>query len=121
MAANANIGVAKAFYFPKIALTSLFGCASADLSNLFSGSQRLWLVSPFIHQSVFNAGRTKSGVRFTEALEQDALNEYTNAVQTGFRDVSDGLVQYQRIREIREQRESLVNTLQERKRLAYMR
>src|SRR5262245_53489144 len=109
IATNANIGVAKAFYFPRIALTSLFGYASADLSNLFSGSQRLWLVSPFIHQSVFNAGWTKSGVRFTEALEQDALNEYTNAVQTGFRDVSDGLVQYQRIREIREQRESLVN------------
>jgi len=121
MAANANIGVAKAFYFPRITLTSLFGYASADLSNLFSGSQRLWLISPFISQSVFNAGRTKSGVRFTEALERDALNEYTNAVQAGFRDVSDGLVQYQKIREIREQREALVNTLQDRKRLAYMR
>jgi outer membrane protein, multidrug efflux system len=121
MAANANIGVAKAFYFPRITLTGLFGYASADLSNLISGSQKLWLISPFITQSVFNAGRTRSGVRFTEALEHDALNEYMNAVQAGFRDVSDGLVQYQRIREIHEQRESLVKTLEDRKRLAYMR
>jgi multidrug efflux system outer membrane protein len=121
MAANADIGVAKTAYFPRITLTALFGYASADLSNLISGSQKLWLISPFISQSVFNAGRTKSGVHFTEALERDALNEYANAVQAGFRDVSDGLVQYQRIREIREQRESFVKTLQDRKRLAYMR
>jgi outer membrane protein, multidrug efflux system len=121
MAANADIGVAKAAYFPRITLTALFGYASADLSNLFTGSQKLWLISPVISQSVFNAGRTKSGVHFSEALERDALNEYTNAVQSGFRDVSDGLVQFQRIREIHDQQESLVTTLKDRKRLAYMR
>ncbi|HLH30372.1 MAG TPA: efflux transporter outer membrane subunit [Terriglobia bacterium] len=121
MAANANIGVARTFYLPSITLTGLYGYASADLSNLISGSQKLWLLTPFISQSVFNAGRTRSGVHFTEALERDALNEYMNAVQTGFRDVSDGLVQYKRVREIRDERESLVKTLQDRKRLAYMR
>jgi len=121
IAANANIGVAKAAYFPQITLTGLFGFASADLSNLFTGPQKLWVVAPILNQPVFNAGRIKSGVAFTEALQRNALTEYEKAVQTGFRDVSDGLVQYQRTREIRGQHESLVNALQDRKRLAYMR
>jgi multidrug efflux system outer membrane protein len=121
MAANANIGVAKAAYFPRITLTGFFGYASTDLSNLFTGSQKLWILAPVLSQPVFNAGRTKSGVRFAEALQRDALNEYMKAVQSGFRDVSDGLVQYKKIREIREQRELLVTALQDRKRLAYMR
>jgi multidrug efflux system outer membrane protein len=121
MAANGNIGVAKAAYFPRITLTGLFGYASADLSNLFSGSQKIWLLAPVLNQSVFNAGRTKSGVALAEALQRDALNEYKKAVQAGFRDVSDGLVQYKKTREIREQGELLVTALQDRKRLAYMR
>jgi multidrug efflux system outer membrane protein len=121
MAANANIGVAKTAYFPEITLTGLYGYASADLSNLISGSQKIWLLSPLINQSVFNAGRTRSGVAFAQALQRDALNGYEQAVQSGFREVSDSLVQYQKVREIREQRDALVNALLDRKRLAYMR
>jgi NodT family efflux transporter outer membrane factor (OMF) lipoprotein len=121
IAANANIGVAKAAYFPEITLTGLHGHASSDLSNFFNDSQRLYFFAPFLNQSVFTAGRTKSRVRFTEAVQQNALNEYEKAVQTGFREVSDGLVEHQKTREIREQRALLVTALEDRKRLAYMR
>jgi multidrug efflux system outer membrane protein len=121
IAANANIGVAKAAYFPQITLTGLHGHASSDLSNFLNDSQRLYFLAPFVNQPVFTAGRTKSRVRFTEALQHDALNEYEKAVQTGFREVSDGLVRYEKTREIREQRQLLVTALEDRKRLAYMR
>ena len=121
MAANANIGVAKAAYFPTLTLTGLHGHASSDLSNFVNDSQRLYVVAPILTQNVFNAGRTKSQVHLSEAVERDALNAYQNTVQTAFRDVSDGLVEHQKTAEIREQRELLVKALQDRKRLSYMR
>jgi multidrug efflux system outer membrane protein len=60
-------------------------------------------------------------VELAEAQQRSALAQYENAIQAGFRDVSDALIQYQKIREIRAQRELLVTSLQDRKRLAYMR
>jgi multidrug efflux system outer membrane protein len=60
-------------------------------------------------------------VELAEAQQRSALAQYERAIQAGFRDVSDALIQYQKIREIRAQRESLVTSLQDRKRLAYMR
>jgi outer membrane protein, multidrug efflux system len=121
IAANANIGVAKAAYFPDITLTGEFGYQSTALSNLFSGSRRLWTFVPQLTYEIFDAGRTRYGVEQAEAQQRSALAQYEKAIQTGFRDVSDALVQYQKVREIRAQRELLVTSLQDRKRLAYMR
>jgi multidrug efflux system outer membrane protein len=121
VAANANIGVAKAAYFPQITLTGEFGYQSTALANLFSGSRRIWSFVPQVTQTIFDAGRITSGVELAEAQQRSALAQYENAIQTGFRDVSDALVQYQKVREIRAQRELLVAVLQDRKRLAYMR
>jgi multidrug efflux system outer membrane protein len=121
IAANANIGVAKAAYFPRLTLTGLHGHASSDLSNFLNDSQRLYVFAPILTQNVFTGGRTKSLVHLSEAVERDALNAYQKAVQTALRDVSDGLVEHQKTREIREQRELLVKALQDRKRLSYMR
>ncbi len=70
---------------------------------------------------IFNAGRIKSNVRFTEAQRQLALTQYQQAIRTGFREVSDALVEYRKVKEIRAQQESLVTTLQDRSRLAYLR
>ena len=70
---------------------------------------------------IFNAGRVKSGVRLTEAQRQLALTQYQQAIRTGFREVSDALVEYRKVKEIRAQQESLVTTLQDRSRLAYLR
>ena len=121
IAANANIGVAKAAYFPQITLTGEFGYQSTALSQLFSGSRRLWTFVPQLTYPIFDAGRIRSGVERAEAEQRSALAQYENAIQTGFRDVSDALVQYQKVREIRAQRELLVTALLDRKRLAYMR
>ena len=121
VAANAIIGVAKAAYFPQITLTGEFGYQSTALANLFSGSRRIWSFIPQITQPIFAGGRITSGVDLAEAQQRSALAQYEGAVQAGFRDVSDALVQYQRIKEIRTQRELLVTALQDRKRLAYLR
>ncbi len=119
--ANAIIGVAKAAYFPQITLTGEFGYQSTALANLFSGSRRIWSFIPQITQPIFAGGRITSGVQLAEAQQRSALAQYEGAVQAGFRDVSNALVQYQRVREIRAQRELLVSALLDRKRLAYMR
>ncbi len=121
IATNANIGVAKAAYLPQITLTGEYGYQSTALANLFSGSRRIWSFIPQLTQPIFTAGRITSGVELAEAQQRSALVQYEKAIQTGFRDVSDALVQYQKVREVRAQRESLVTALQDRKRLAYMR
>jgi len=121
VAANASIGVAKAAYFPQITLTGEFGYQSTALANLFSGSRRIWSFIPQITQPIFEGGRLTSGVERAEAQQRSALAQYEGAIQAGFRDVSNALVQFQRIKEIRTQRELLVTALQDRKRLAYLR
>ncbi len=121
VAATANIGVAKAAYFPQISLTGFLGGQSSQLSNLFSGAGGAWNFAPQVTLPIFNAGRVKSGVRFTEAQRQLASTQYQQAIRTGFREVSDALVEYSKVKEIRAQQEALVTTLQDRSRLAYLR
>ncbi|HMB27055.1 MAG TPA: efflux transporter outer membrane subunit [Blastocatellia bacterium] len=121
MAATANIGVAKAAYFPQISLTGFLGGQSSQLANLFSGPGGAWNFAPQVTLPIFNAGRVKSGVRFTEAQRELALTQYQQSIKTAFREVSDALVEYRKVKEIRAQQESLVTTLQDRSRLAYLR
>jgi multidrug efflux system outer membrane protein len=121
IANNANIGVAKAAYFPQITLTGYYGYQSITLAGLFSGSRRIWNFLPQLTQPIFTAGLLSSQVELAEAQQRSALAQYEGAIQTGFSDVSDALIQYQNVREVRAQRELLVTALQDRKRLAYMR
>jgi len=121
MAATANIGVAKAAYFPQISLTGFMGGQSSQLANLFSGPGGSWNFGPQVTLPIFNAGRVKSGVKFTEAQQRLALTQYQQSIKTAFREVSDELVEYRKVKEIRAQQESLVTTLQDRSRLAYLR
>jgi outer membrane protein, multidrug efflux system len=121
IAANANIGVAKAAYFPTISLTGLLGFRSDQLSSLFKGASSAWQFVPQVTQPIFTAGRITSQVRLTEAQQQSALIQYEKAIQTAFREVSDALVQYRRVKEIRTQQALLVTTLRDRSQLAYMR
>ncbi len=121
VAATALIGVAKAAYFPQITLTGYLGFQSNQLASLFLSSGNTWNFVPQVTQPIFTAGRIKSNVRFTEAQQQLALAQYEQAIKTGFRDVSDALVGYRKVKEIRAQQESLVTTLRDRSRLAYMR
>jgi outer membrane protein, multidrug efflux system len=121
VAANAIIGVAKAAYFPRISLTGLLGFQSDQLSNLFTGPARVWQFVPQVTQPIFNGGRIKSNVRLAEAQQQIALIQYDRVIQTSFREVSDTLVQYQKVREIQAEQELLVSTLQDRSQMAHVR
>jgi multidrug efflux system outer membrane protein len=121
IAANANIGVAKAAYFPTITLTGLLGFESNHLASLFKGANSAWQFVPQVTQPIFTAGRITSQVRLAEAQQQSALIQYEKAIQTAFREVSDALVQYRRVKEIHTQQALLVTTLQSRSQLAYMR
>ena len=121
VAANAFIGVARAAYFPRISLTGFLGFQSSQLSSLFTGPTRVWQFAPQVTQPIFTAGRLRSNVKLAEAQQQIALIQYERAIQTAFREVSDTLIQYQKVREVRAKQELLVDTLQDRSRLAYRR
>jgi len=121
IAANAIIGVARAAYFPRLSLTGLLGFESNQLASLFTGATRTWQFVPQVTQPIFTAGRIKSNVRLARAQQQVALVQYERAIQTAFREVSDALVQYRKVKEIRAQQELLVTTLRDRSRLAYLR
>lgn len=121
IATNARIGVAKAAYFPRISLTGFLGFESTSLSNLFSPSRAVWGFVPQIAQPIFTGGRLKNDVRFTQAQQQLSLVNYQRTIQNAFREVSDSLVAYRKVKEVRIQRELLAETLRDRSRLAYLR
>jgi multidrug efflux system outer membrane protein len=121
IAANAIIGVARAAYFPQISLTGLFGFQSNQLSSLFTGATKAWQFTPRLTQPLFTGGRIKSDVRLAEAQKQIAVVQYERAIQTSFREVADALVQYRKVREVRDTQQQLVATLQDRSRLSYRR
>jgi multidrug efflux system outer membrane protein len=120
-AATAEVGVAKAAYFPRISLTGLFGFQSDQLSSLFTGPNRVWSFAPSLAQPVFQAGRLGSNVRIAKGQREFALVEYERAVQNGFREVSDALISYKYAREQRAEQERLVEVLVDRLRLANLR
>lgn len=91
IAANAQIGVAKAAYFPTISLTGAFGSASGDLSDLFKGPSKIWQYSAPVSLPIFTAGKIAGSVQEAEAIQQQALLTYQQAIQNGFRDVNDAL------------------------------
>lgn len=121
VAANANIGVARASYFPQISLSGFLGGQSTQLTSLFSGPHSAWSFVPQVAQPVFTAGRLKSNVRLARAQERGALVQYEKTVQTAFTEVSDALIAHQRSRESRVEQEALVAALRDRTRLAYVR
>jgi multidrug efflux system outer membrane protein len=120
-AQHALVYAAKAAYFPRISLTGFLGFQSNQLSSLFTGPSGAWSFVPQITQPIFTAGRLKSNVKFAKAQQDFALVQYQQTIQTAFREVSDALVQYRKVKEIRTQQELLVTTLQDRSRLAYLR
>ena len=121
IAANAQIGAAKAEYFPRISLTGFLGGQSRALTDLLSGPARLATTSVGAAAPVFNAGRTRSNVRLAEAIHGEAIVNYQRAIYTAFRDVSDSLAAYTKTTEQRAQQERLVAALAESTRLATQR
>jgi multidrug efflux system outer membrane protein len=121
IAANAQIGIARAAYFPQLSLSGLLGGQSTQLSSLFSGPHSAWSFVPQITQPIFTAGRLRSNVRLAEAQRDSAVVQYQKTIQIAFTDVSNALIAHQRVRESRVQQQALVTALEDRKRLAYAR
>jgi multidrug efflux system outer membrane protein len=121
IAANAQIGVAKAAYFPQISLTASGGFQSSALTNLFTGPAGLWSFGGSLVQPIFAGGRIRSGVRLSEARQQEALLTYEQTIQQAFRGVSDALVEYRKDREFREQQQQLALSAQDAAQLSEMR
>jgi NodT family efflux transporter outer membrane factor (OMF) lipoprotein len=121
VAQRARVSAARKAYFPRISLTGLLGFQSNQLSSLFTQPSGVWSFVPQITQPVFTAGRLKSGVKSAQAQQELAAIQYQATIQNAFREVSNSLVEYQKVREIRTEREQLVATLRDRSRLAYLR
>lgn len=120
-AANLRIDVAKKEWFPRISLTAFLGYESGQLSSLFSGSRSVWNLAGNVSQPIFTGGRIKNNIRFTQAQRDFFLVDYKKTVEAAFRDVSDSLIAFRKVREVRTQRALLVDTLQDRSRLSYLR
>jgi len=106
IAANAQIGVAKAAYFPQISLTASGGFQSSALTNLLRAQLGCGVSEDRWYRPIFAGGRIRSGVRLSEARQQETLLIYQQTVQQAFRGVSDALVEYRKDREFREQQEA---------------
>src|SRR5882724_1425437 len=121
IAANAQIGVAKADYFPQISLTASGGYQSSALTGLFSGPAGLWTFGGSAVQPVFEGGRIRNRVRFARARTEEVRLLYQRTVQQAFRDVSDSLVGYRKSQEFRIQQEQLTRSAEEATKLSNMR
>jgi multidrug efflux system outer membrane protein len=99
IAANAQIGAARALYFPSISLTGLFGTASGQFSALFTGPTRLWSYAGAVTVPIFTAGAISGQVKQAEALQQQALFSYQKSIQVAFQEVADALVSLQKSRD----------------------
>jgi multidrug efflux system outer membrane protein len=111
IAANANIGVAKAAYFPEISLTALLGLASPQLSKLFNGSSREWSFGASVLQPVFTAGRLRGQVAQAEAFQREALYTYESVIINSFQDVENALVDRAKFEQVRTEQRLNVQAL----------
>jgi multidrug efflux system outer membrane protein len=91
IAANANIGAARAAFFPRITLTGSAGSASSELAGLFKSGSFVWTFAPQALLTVFDAGRNRANLDAAKANREIAVAQYEKAIQTAFREVADGL------------------------------
>jgi len=124
VSANAQIGVAKAQFFPQIALTGSgggsFGRSSA-FSSLMSSQVGIWSYGAQMSQPVFTGGALRGNLRAAESQHQQALISYRQTIQRAFGDVSDALIGYEKLHQVRIRQEDTVKDLQESVRLSDMR
>ncbi|HWQ52250.1 MAG TPA: efflux transporter outer membrane subunit [Bryobacteraceae bacterium] len=117
-AAYANIGAARAAFFPRIALTAGAGLMSGDLSDLYKSGARTWNFAPQALLPIFDAGTRKAKLKVAQVDRDSAIAEYEKAIQSAFREVSDSLSLRTRLMEQEDAQQALVNTLEETYRLA---
>jgi multidrug efflux system outer membrane protein len=120
VAANAQIGAAKALYFPTISLTGAFGSASSDLSKLFTGPSRVWSYAGQVVGPIFTFGAVSGQVAQAEAAQQAALFNYQASIQNAFADVDNALVANQKLKDQLAAQQKLVDALRTYSRLAIL-
>ena len=120
IAANAQIGAARALYYPTISLTGAFGVSSADLSNLFNGSARVWSYAGSVTGPIFTAGGISGQVKQAEAGRDAALFTYESSIQSAFADVENALVAREKQAEQLRAQKRLVKASKEYARLAML-
>jgi multidrug efflux system outer membrane protein len=118
IAANAQIGAAKALYFPTISLTGALGSSSTDLSNLFKGPTRVWNYAGQVVGPIFTFGAVSGQVAQSEAAQKAALLNYRFSIQNAFADVDNALVANQKLKDQLAAQERLVAALKDYARLA---
>ena len=124
IAANAEIGVAKASFFPQISLTGSGGGEfgrSGLFSSMISSQNAIWSYGAQVTQPIFTGGALRGNLHLAEAQHEQALTAYKQAIQFAFRDVSDALIGYQKLHEVRVRQEQTVADLAESVRLSVMR
>lgn len=120
-AANADIGAARAAFFPNITLTGAYGTASAELDGLFKAGSGTWSSTPALHLPIFDAGRNGARLASANARRDIAVAEYEQTIQGAFRDVSDALVQRRQLAAQIATVQDMLSALKERARLADLR
>lgn len=107
---NADIGAARAAFFPRISLTGSFGTSSAQMSGLFDGGSRSWSFMPQLSLPLFDAGRNRAGLSLAEARKDSAVAAYEGTIQTAFREVADALAATDTLRREEAARRALADT-----------
>jgi multidrug efflux system outer membrane protein len=121
MAANAQIGVARAQFFPQISLTGMGGTATGQFNMLFSSASNYWLAGGNISLPIFTGGKLKNNLKSAEAARQEMVLAYQQTIAASFRDVSNALISYQKSTENRLAQEKEVTAARESVRLARVR
>ena len=116
--ASANIGAARAAFFPRISLTAAAGIASSDLTNLFKPAAGTWNLAPQAVLPIFDYGTRQANYRIAEVQRDMAVAGYEKAIQTAFREVSNSLALRVTLVAQQDAQQSLVNTLEEAYRLS---
>lgn len=117
-AATANIGAARAAFFPRIALTASSGLMSSDVSDLFKGESQTWSFAPQIVMPIFDAGARRANLKATKVERDIAVSEYEKSIQSAFRDVSDSLTLRATLTDQQNAQQTLANALNETYRLS---
>jgi len=112
-AANADVGAARALFFPTISLTGFLGALSGDVTSLLGTSGGVWSVSPGLLQPVFHGGRLRRNLEAARAAFDEAVAQYQKAALNGYREVADALVTITKLSQARVEREAGVGALQD--------
>lgn len=120
-AANANIGAARAAFFPRIALTGSWGTASTELDGLFESGSGAWAFAPAVSLPIFDAGRRRANLAASQVRRDIAVAEYEKSIQVAFREVADALSARRWLAEQLELQRQTLGAARERSRLAQLR